>query len=176
MKRRVLTAEEMQLWQSVTRHDRRIHHGYAAVLPVPSARPAAETARMDMPVWPEVMVSAPLVPGAYAGIDRGTADRFRRGELPIDGVADLHGMSREKAHHAVSHFIQAHYSRGSRCLLVITGKGTRNGQAERSGVLREALPAWLAEPALRPLVLAFDSARPRHGGAGAYYILLRRRR
>ena len=115
--------------------------------------------------------------GAYAGIDRNTAERFRKGESFIDGTIDLHGMSREKAHIALCRFLGAHYERGSRCLLVITGKGSKNQSGEmQRGVLREMLPAWLDEPGLRGIVLAFDVAKPKHGGSGAYYVLLRRKR
>jgi len=114
--------------------------------------------------------------GAYAGIDRNTAERFRKGEMEMDGTIDLHGMSREKAHVALSGFIRHHYDRGSRCLLVITGKGLRQNGEQQRGILREMLPQWLAEPGLRGIILAFDVARPKHGGSGAYYILLRRAR
>jgi DNA-nicking Smr family endonuclease len=58
-------------------------------------------------------------------------------------------------------------------LLIVTGKGARGGG---EGVLRQALPRWLNMPDLRERVLAFASAHPRHGGAGAFYILLKRRR
>ncbi|MBY0407454.1 MAG: Smr/MutS family protein, partial [Rickettsiales bacterium] len=51
-----------------------------------------------------------------------------------------------------------------------------NDAEEERGVLREMLPQWLTEPGLRPLVLAYDTAKPQHGGSGAYYILLRRKR
>jgi DNA-nicking Smr family endonuclease len=117
-----------------------------------------------------MVLSAPSVPvqkGAYAGIDRNTADRFRKGKYPLDASLDLHGMSREQAHMALSQFVYAHHELGARCLLVITGKGT---------VLRELLPNWLDEPRLRPFVLALDEAKQQHGGSGAYYVLLRRKR
>ncbi len=44
------------------------------------------------------------------------------------------------------------------------------------GVLRDAVPRWLNEAPLREHVLAFSHARPDDGGAGALYVLLRRRR
>lgn len=113
-----------------------------------------------------------LKQGQYAGIDRNTAERFRKGNYTIDATLDLHGLSREQAHMALSGFIRAYYSQGARCLLVITGKGYRDG----TGVLKELLPHWLDEPGLRPYVLALDTASGKHGGSGAYYILLKRRR
>jgi DNA-nicking Smr family endonuclease len=62
-----------------------------------------------------------------------------------------------------------------RVLLVVTGKGARGGEGGR-GVIRAALPHWLETPALRPYVAALRAAHPRHGGAGAWYVILRRRR
>ena len=44
------------------------------------------------------------------------------------------------------------------------------------GVLRRAVPRWLAEPDLRPLVVSYTTAALHHGGEGALYIQLRARR
>ena len=62
-------------------------------------------------------------------------------------------------------------SAGKRCVLVITGKGLSSG-----GVLRDQVPRWLNLAPNRARVLAFDYARQHHGGAGALYVLLKRRR
>ncbi len=114
----------------------------------------------------------PLTPGDTSSMDRRTADRFRRGRLPIEARLDLHGLTQAEAHRALDSFVDAGYRAGRRCVLVITGKGTRG----ESGVLRRAVPQWLNEPSLRGRVLAFTHARPHHGGEGALYLLLRRRR
>ncbi|NNE82945.1 MAG: hypothetical protein HKN28_03145, partial [Alphaproteobacteria bacterium] len=58
-------------------------------------------------------------------------------------------------------------------VLVITGKGSVR---EGGGILRRRLPDWLNQSICRPHVLAFATARPEHGGSGAFYVLLRRRR
>jgi len=58
-------------------------------------------------------------------------------------------------------------------VLVITGKG---GRTSGDGVLRAAVPRWLNEAPNRTRLLAFTPAQPKHGGAGALYLLLRRRR
>ncbi len=112
-----------------------------------------------------------LRPGDMAGIDRRTADRFRRGRMEIDGRIDLHGMTLEQAHGALTGFLRAGAVQGRRCVLVITGKGTRG-----EGVIRRSLPHWLGDAMVRPLILAYTPAQPQHGGQGAFYVLLRRRR
>ena len=110
--------------------------------------------------------------GKTAGIDRRTAERMKKGDMDIDGRLDLHGMMQDTAHSALRGFVMASSEMGRRCLLVITGKGNREG----TGVLRREVPRWLNEPSLRPFVLAFSYAQPRHGGEGAIYVLLKRRR
>ena len=115
----------------------------------------------------------PLTPGSVANIDRRTADRFRRGELVIDGRIDLHGMTQAQAHGALGAFVHRAWAEGRRCVLVITGKGTYTGG---HGVLRQAVPRWLADAPLRPMVLAVQSAQLRDGGEGALYVLIKRRR
>lgn len=118
--------------------------------------------------------SSGLSHGDAPGVDRRTADRFRRGQLPIEATLDLHGHNQESAYQALTGFIQAHQAAGRRCVLVITGKGLKEDWSV--GVLREALPQWLNHQSIRKLILAFSYAQPHHGGSGAVYLLLRRNR
>ncbi len=118
-----------------------------------------------------------------AGIDRRTADRIRKGARDPDARIDLHGMTAERAHRACLAFVSDALNRGHRMVLVITGKGrssspnSGNGSwGEPRGVIRNALPGWLkASPLWRETVGIYE-AHPRHGGAGAVYIYLKRRR
>jgi DNA-nicking Smr family endonuclease len=80
-------------------------------------------------------------------------------------------MTQDAAHATLMAFVQAEQRRGSRCILVITGRGLRSG-----GILRSMTPRWLATPPLADLVLAQSPARIPHGGDGAFYVLLRRSR
>lgn len=111
---------------------------------------------------------------ADGGLDGRQARRLRRGETPIDGRLDLHGMRQEEARRALAGFLAAAQGQGWRCVLVITGKGQREPLGERRSVLRAALPRWLDEAPNRERVLGFAPARPRHGGDGAFYVLLRK--
>jgi len=111
------------------------------------------------------------------GLDRRQALRLKRGQLAIEARLDLHGMTQAEAHRALAGFVAKSHAAGKRVLLVITGKGTPPGaEGPPSGVLRRNVPRWLAEPALRPLVLATAAALRRDGGDGALYLLLRRSR
>ena len=91
-------------------------------------------------------------------------------------------MTQEEARRALDRFLTSAASDGKRCVLVITGKGSaRTDDAgimpdREIGVLRRSLPRWLALPGLRDLVVAYHNAKPKDGGEGAFYVLLRRRR
>ncbi len=109
----------------------------------------------------------------FAGIDRANAERLKRGLHPIEARLDLHGMTQAEAHNELLEFVETSYHGGRRCLLVITGRGL---SPEGPGVLKSAVPRWLAEARIRRRILAISAAQPRHGGAGALYVLLRRQR
>ncbi len=106
--------------------------------------------------------------GEKAGIDGSTQRRLFRGGILIDLRLDLHGMTASQAHKQLVQSIILAADDGCRCVLVITGKG--------SGVLNGHVPNWLKQPPLSFHVLALAEARPKDGGSGAFYVLLRRKR
>jgi len=93
----------------------------------------------------------------------------RRGKLEIGGKLDLHGYTLDGAQGALIRFLMRAYDRGDRVVIVVTGKG-RGGE----GALKRALPQWLAHPELRPALSGFAQAHREHGGAGAFYVFLKR--
>lgn len=110
-------------------------------------------------------------------LDGGWDRRLRGGKLVPDRSIDLHGCSRDQAFAILSRAIEDAALAGQRALLVVTGKGARGAGGEPSrGVIRASLPHWLETPALRPYVAALRPAHPRHGGSGAFYVILRRAR
>lgn len=115
-----------------------------------------------------------------AGLDRRTSDRLRKGTREPDSRIDLHGMTAERAHRACLTFLSDALSRGQRVVLVITGKGGRRDNddimAPARGVLRESLPNWLRVSALGPSIVGIYQAHQKHGGTGAFYVYLKRRR
>ncbi len=78
-----------------------------------------------------------------------------------------------QAHAALDAFVAGRQQRGLRCVLVITGKGR---VSREGGVLRAEVPRWLDQSPNRARVLAITHAQPKHGGAGALYVLLKRKR
>ena len=175
-KMRRLRAEDAELWRRVARDiaplpgrnprlDRRgLARNAAGTAAVQFAAPAA-----PLPKPPPTPALPPPPLDQFAGVDRATAERLKRGRRAIEARLDLHGMTQAEAHRALLGFVAGSRNAGRRCVLVITGHGRISG-----GVLKSAVPRWLHEPEMRRHVLAIAPARPQHGGAGALYVLLRR--
>jgi DNA-nicking Smr family endonuclease len=174
MRSRRPSREERELWRTAVRD---VKAWRESELDEPAPPPAPAPAPKRRPATPAQKVAVKpsqpaLAPGDVVGVDRRLADRLRRGRLPIQSTLDLHGLTQSEAHAAVQGFVARAAERGFRTVLIVTGKGRRDG----AGVLKSALPRWLNEVPLRPFVLALSEARPEHGGTGALYVLLKRRR
>jgi len=186
---RSLSSSERALWRLAMRD--------ASPLPGRELPPEAKSAAPAAP--PETAAPLPVAPAPphplapihlpsriydrAPGLDRRTSERLKRGQLPIEARLDLHGMTQDTAHAALNRFIAEGARRGTRVVLIITGKGARPRTdldplwAEPGvGILKSAVPRWLNELPNRPRILAFTGARPEHGGSGALYVLLRRQR
>ncbi len=175
------TPDELRLWRQVTE----------SIAPLGRRPPAVEASEEEPekkpPKAPPRTVRAPSKPPtaarqppALSPIDRRTASRLTRGTVTIDARIDLHGMTQAAAHGRLARFLAAAQADGARMALVVTGKGrpaseAADGDRER-GVLRRVVPMWLASAEMRPFVVGFGEAGPTHGGAGALYVRIRRRR
>jgi DNA-nicking Smr family endonuclease len=112
--------------------------------------------------------------GAMVGLDPRLLRRLRAGEFAYQAHLDLHGLTAAEARMEVDAFLTHAYQAGKRCVLLIHGRG-RNSKGQIP-VLKSHLASWLARGQRARLILAFASARPCDGGAGALYVLLRRHR
>lgn len=134
--------------------------------PTPSARPVA--------------AAPPKAPANFAAVDRSTERKLKRGRIEIEATLDLHGLTQNLAHRRLNAFLARAALEGRRKVLVITGKGRAREEglmpSEPRGVLREAVPRWIAEPPLCDLVWGLKTAGARHGGAGALYVLLKKQK
>ena len=139
-----------------------------------STPPRPASRKLASPAVPRPIASPPkLTP-----IERRLFTRLGRGSAPIDSRLDLHGLTQHEAHSRLARFLSQSQARGDKIVLVITGKG-RPGSGSATaegGVLRRVVPHWLAAPDLRPLVVGFEEAHVTHGGSGALYIRIRRKR
>jgi DNA-nicking Smr family endonuclease len=173
---------DFHLWTEVTetllplRPRRRVR--LAAPLPLPPAEPPAPK-RPRINIMPAYQSPQSPAKPPIGVIEPRLRQKLGRGQVPIDGTLDLHGMRQDEAFAALYRYVRARASRGDRTILVITGKGLKkvNGDpttiVER-GVLRTMLPIWLNSPDLAPLVAGWDQSAQGHGGEGAWYVRLKR--
>jgi DNA-nicking Smr family endonuclease len=193
-KRRGLSPEDRQLWDQVAATATPLQKPAAATAPPEpvSSRPApkvpSSTPLPGRPARPQAAsrVTLDLAPDPQKSLDRANPhmdrrrfEKLRRGRIDPDARIDLHGMTSERAHAALIAFILNAHADGLRLVLVITGKGRpddRAMQPHRHGILRHSLPHWLAAPPLTGRILQIAPAHQRHGGAGAFYVYLRRQR
>ncbi len=179
-KGRRLSSDDIVLWDGVTKSVRPLRKRTRAAAPaivVEAAEPpkVSKAPKRVAPVPASVKPTlAPKKAPPLAPLDRKVKQKIARGRDSIDARLDLHGHTQAEAHDALLGFLRRIQTRGGRVVLVITGKGGR-GEHDR-GVLKRAVPLWLALPEFRDLVIGFDSAAISHGGEGALYVRLRKAR
>jgi len=140
--------------------------------PAPRKRPRDATRAPVDPSVPEAAVGMELdgeLGYARPGLQHGVMRKLRRGQFTVDAELDLHGMTAATARRELDAFLARCVTAAARCVLIIHGKGLST--PDRPPVLKSGVNAWLRQ---RDDVLAFCSARPRDGGTGALYVLLRK--
>ncbi len=179
-KRRALTAHEIELWSQVTKLIKPLRHMPSLPPPAEVVAPASvkpTASAVPAPKRREPKTSLPIEPreAALVPLERRVRQRLARGLTSVDDAIDLHGLYQDEAHAALRRFLFRAHAGGARIVLVVTGKGRSNGETslEERGVLRRNVPHWLRAADLRTIVLAFEEAGQRHGGAGALYVRLR---
>ena len=113
-----------------------------------------------------------FIEGSVSGLDRRIVQKLKRGEFAIQGHLDLHGMIRTEAKAALEKFVLDSRRAGKRCVLIVHGRGLHS--KDQIPVLKESVQLWLSRGRIGREVIAFATARPTDGGAGAVYVLLRR--
>jgi len=171
---RRLRPEEVRLWSMVIDTvDPRPGRAPPAATDEPAkpAPPAAAKVAKPTAAPPSRKIHTPPgVPGP-AGIEPNRARRIALGREAFGGRLDLHGYGQDAAQGALERFVLRAHEDGARAVLVITGKGLGG-----DGILRRRVPEWLSSPPLRSVVAGISEAQARHGGHGALYVALKRRR
>jgi len=116
------------------------------------------------------------MPSPPQAFDRDVDRALARGKRALEAKLDLHGMTLAAAERAVAAFLTESSERGRRVVLIVTGKGLRlDGGRVLGGRIRAEFPGWLDRADNRARIAGVRAAHPRHGGSGAFYVLLRRR-
>jgi DNA-nicking Smr family endonuclease len=178
---RALSEDERQLWESVAKQTkplRKSRRVKSIATFVVESEASAKSTKAPKPISLSAgqKIAKRDVSPAPATLTRRERSQLSRGRKDIDARIDLHGMTQSRAHQALLRFLQQACGDGLTFVLVITGKGRTTGPESERGVLRRQVPQWLGLPEFRSLVVGFDEAHIGHGGQGALYVRLRRRR
>jgi len=174
---------DAELWARVARSARPLDKNRAAPAEPPKPRP--KLAKVTPPPLPKPAPkpgAKPVPPARGEALTRQTARQLEKGKLAVEARLDLHGMRQRDAYAALRRFLKSAQGKGYRHVLVITGKGVPADDSRpfyeggERGVLRQAVPHWLAAPDLAQVVVSYSEAPRRLGGEGALYVRLRRPR
>lgn len=155
-----LAPRSMQDRDSSLEHRRRA----ATQLPEAERNTLSDTSVVPLDAWYVLEFKRP-------GVQNGVFRKLKQGRYEVQSRLDLHRMTTSIARREIFGFIEESYQLGLRSVLVIHGKGESKAEQERSSILKGCVDHWLRE---LPMVQAFHSAQPRHGGTGAAYVLLRK--
>lgn len=177
MSARPLDPDERALWARVIATVRPIEARGPVVEERPSEVKRAvvkRTAPVELPPKPKLPVPAK----ADATLDGSWDKRLARGIVTPDISVDLHGHTLQSAYATLDGGLEHAIRSGARVMLLVTGKPPRERPegGPMRGAIRAAVGDWLAASRHADHIAAVRNAHPRHGGAGALYIILRRRR
>ena len=103
------------------------------------------------------------------GLDRSVLRKLKQGAFHVEASLDLHGKTVEQARNALLRFVHDCHRFDVRLAIVLHGKGE---QGDPPALLKSFCNRWLRDI---PEVLAFMTAPSHHGGAGAVYVLVKKR-
>ena len=109
---------------------------------------------------------------------------IKKRSINIDKKIDFHGKSLLDSEELFSNTIINCYNKGLRCLLFVTGKGlfkTKEAHENEKpklyhGVIRSALINWVGSKKFSRYILGCEAASVEHGGDGAFYVYLRKKK
>lgn len=170
---RALSAEEAALWDRVTREVRAFRQ--RPELPSKPAQPTGGSPRPAPVPQPRPAPVQPKTPRPGTTLDGSWDRRLARGAAAPDVTIDLHGYNLDTAYHALDSALGRAIADGARLVLLITGRPpTDAAPPVGRGAIRAAVGDWLHASRHAGKIAAVRNAAPRHGGAGALYIVLRR--
>lgn len=182
---RGLSADEAALWRRLTATVQPLKSQPAKpapVLPVEAvahpATPAKRAVKGRIPA--AVPKPAPLpAPAPGPGLDSSWERKLARAAIAPDFTLDLHGHTLDQAHARLDSGLAQAKAMDARLVLLITGKSRPVQAADRGskrGAIRAKVLDWLAAGPHRADIAAVRNAHRRHGGEGALYLVLKRKR
>ncbi|WP_375270481.1 Smr/MutS family protein [Sphingomonas sp.] len=149
----------------------------ASAAPVKSPK-AKEAIKPTAAPPPPSRIVVPAARPSANTLDRSWDRKLSNGMVSPDRTIDLHGHTLASAHAMLDHQLDQAIRHGERTILLVTGRPPRK-ESERPharGAIRAAIADWLHLSRHTDAIAAVRNAHPRHGGAGALYVILRRKR
>jgi DNA-nicking Smr family endonuclease len=177
---RRLNPDEAKLWAKVVESVRPLE---GVAMPVLISSPPEAGAQETPPLGAGLRRGAPAPkptpparkpPGET--LDGSWDRRLSRGLVAPDAMLDLHGHNLATAYDLLDRRLEQAIDSGARLLLLVTGKAPGPEGPAKRGAIRAAVGDWLRASRHSGRIAAVRNAHPRHGGTGALYIVLRRRR
>ena len=188
-KPRGMRPDEEELWERVRSSTVPLHQNQRQILKAAVEKPKIEPAQPTLPSFSVGQAAtSTALPNNYGRdaakpepqhMDHKRFAKLKKGKAAPERRIDLHGMTLAQAHPALTRFVLGAHESGARLILVITDKGRSDidgYMTEHKGILKRQVPQWLRSSPLNSVVLQVVDAHQRHGGAGAYYVYLRRNR
>lgn len=202
---RGLSAEEAEAWERLAAtvmplERRRKAKAVAQAAPVRPPMPPAKNAVMParepgfeeliekgVGSLPRMLPSSPrplpdtrrAEPLPQQGLDSHWDRRLKAGQIDPDFALDLHGHTLDSAWQRLDSGLFQAKAMGARLVLLVTGKSRTVDAADRAnkrGAIRAKVLDWLAAGAHGSDIAAIRTAHRKHGGEGALYLVLKRRR
>ena len=151
----------------------------AAPQPVGTARPKRVKPKPPVHVTPHAPSAPQRIAQGNPGLDGHWERRFKSGRVEPDLTLDLHGHTLDTAYTRITAGLDQARAMGARVVLVIAGRERPVDPADRAhrrGAIRSKLLDWLAAGPHADSISAVRRAHRSHGGEGALYLILKRRR
>lgn len=187
---RRLSAEERAVWARVAGTIRPINFAHASIQshvagqgdhsiiePTPVAADSLAS-RASLNARP-ALAAMRSISAVQNSLDGSWDKRLRLGQIIPDYTIDLHGETLASAHARLNRSLAAAIRSEARIILLITGRPPRDNPRlppTNRGVIRASVGDWLSASPYASNIAAVRNAHPRHGGAGALYLILRRAR
>lgn len=160
-----LDEKERRMWGRVTHNIKPLNQRETEGDSIPESPSSPKSPeRAEKPIVKRAVVKPPLLI-----VNRESERNIKRGRVRVEASCDLHDLSVNAAHNQIRKFVRQNRLKGCRCVLIITGKG-HNGE----GKIRRTFRLWLETEEAKQLISGYSTAHVRHGGAGAFYLFLRR--
>ena len=187
MKKRNLSDDEKELWKEFSKSTKPLPHQNKKT---PQRKPEKKKRinPVDLKDQERYLMGAqktsaqlkktPALP--MLSMDYKLYTKMRQGKIRPEAKLDLHGLNLAQAQPTLTKFILDAHGKGLRLILIITGKGRSSEDYDiipkRKGVLKAAVPNWLSMEPLSSKILQITNAHVKHGGGGAFYVYLRKKR